>query len=434
MESLIVGDDEDVRSDKDSRARGSAKLDVEYRIRRRNDRELRWIARRARFVRAPDGKVLKMVGIVMDITSSKQRDAHTAALLSLGDRLRDAGSFAEATHHAVEALAEVFRVDRLGYATVDQNEGSFVVEAEHLAPGLLPIAGRHLLTELPSTLGMLADGGLVVVADALAEPSIAEDMPIFSELGARSLLMAPVLDHGRLEGVLFILHRKPRSWSKDEIEFSRRVADRTYATLERIEAEEHQHVLNHELSHRLKNTLAMVQAIASQTLRKTTAGEAVEAFMARIQALAKAHDVLLQESWSSARIYAVLERVLEVHADRPRFVLSGPDMRLGPKAGLSLSLIFHELATNAVKYGSLSTQSGMVEVRWSISVDGGDETFNLKWVEKGGPPVSEPKQKGFGSRLIQMGIAGTGTVSRRYDPNGFVAVFQLPMSVIRELV
>ncbi|MFC3636032.1 GAF domain-containing protein [Camelimonas fluminis] len=434
LESLIVGDDESARSDKDSRARGTAKLDVEYRIRRRNDRELRWIARRARFVRAPDGKVLKMVGVVMDITSSKQRDAHTAALLSLGDRLRDAGSFAEATHHAVEALAEVFRADRLGYATVDQNEGSFVVQAEHLAPGLLPIRGRHLLTELPSTLEMLADGELVVVADAVADARIAGDMPIFSELGARSFLMAPVLDRGRLEGVLFILHRKPRSWSRDEIEFARRVADRTYATLERIEAEEHQRVLNHELSHRLKNTLAMVQAIASQTLRKTTAGEAVEAFMARIHALAKAHDVLLQESWSSARIYAVLERVLEVHADRPRFVLSGPDMRLGPKAGLSLSLIFHELATNAVKYGSLSTQSGTVEVHWSIGADGGDETFNLKWIEKGGPPVSEPKQKGFGSRLIQMGIAGTGTVSRRYDPNGFVAVFQLPMSVIRELV
>lgn len=434
LEALVVDDDKGVHSNRDTRAHGAAKLDVEYRIRRKNDREVRWIARRARFVRAPDGKVVKMVGVVMDITGSRQRDAHTAALLSLGDRLRNAGSFSDATHHAVEALAEVFHVDRLGYATVDQNEGSFLVEAEHLAPGLLPITGRHLLTELPSTLEMLADGELVVAADAAAEASIAGDMPIFTELGARSFLMAPVLDRGCLEGVLFILHRKPRSWSRDEIEFARRVADRTYATLERIEAEEHQRVLNHELSHRLKNTLAMVQAIASQTLRKTVAGDAVEAFMARIQALAKAHDVLLQESWSSARIHAVLEKVLEVHAERARFRLSGPDIRLGPKAGLSLSLIFHELATNAVKYGALSVPGGTVHIDWNISAIAGDETFTLKWEEKDGPPVSEPTQKGFCSRLIRMGIAGTGKVSKRYDPSGFVAVFQLPMSVIRELV
>jgi len=434
LESLIVGDDESARSDKDSRARGTAKLDIEYRIRRKNDRELRWIARRARFVKASDGTVLKMVGVVMDITGSRQRDAHTAALLSLGDRLRNAGSFADATHHAVEALAEVFHVDRLGYATVDQNEGSFVVQAEHLGIGVLPITGRHLLTELPSTLGLLAGGEVVAVSDATREAGIAGDMPILSELAARALLMAPILDRSRLEGVLFILHRKPRSWSRDEIEFARRVADRTYATLERIEAEEHQRVLNHELSHRLKNTLAMVQAIASQTLRKTVAGDAVEAFMARIQALAKAHDVLLQESWSSARIHAVLEKVLEVHAERARFRLSGPDIRLGPKAGLSLSLIFHELATNAVKYGALSVSSGTVHIGWSISAIAGDETFTLKWEEKDGPLVSEPTQKGFGSRLIRMGIAGTGKVSKRYDPSGFVAVFQLPMSVIRELV
>ena len=200
-------------------------------------------------------------------------------------------------------------------------------------------------------------------------------------------------------------------------------------------AEAQQEILNRELSHRLKNTLAMVQAIAMQTLRNAADPMAArEALAARLIALGKAHDLLLTGEGESASLRAVLEGALAIHDDgRPgRFRLAGPPVPCGSRAALSLALMAHELATNAVKYGALRVPDGHVTLDWRI--DGPDApVLALRWQEHGGPRVVPPARRGFGSRLIERGLAGTvdGEVAMHYPPEGAVCTLTAPLAELQ---
>ncbi len=200
-------------------------------------------------------------------------------------------------------------------------------------------------------------------------------------------------------------------------------------------AEAHQEILNRELSHRLKNTLAMVQAIAVQTLRNAADPKAArDALVARLVALGKAHDILLTGQGESADLRAVLDSALAIHDDgRPgRFRLDGPPVPCGAPAALSLALMAHELATNAVKYGALRTSDGYVTLDWTIT-DPAAPVLALRWQEHGGPRVTPPTRKGFGSRLIERGLAGTvdGEVATHYPPEGVVCTLTAPLVELR---
>lgn len=198
---------------------------------------------------------------------------------------------------------------------------------------------------------------------------------------------------------------------------------------DRKAAESAQDLLNRELSHRLKNTLAMVQSIATQTLRNAPSlPVAQEALASRLIALGKAHDVLLAGHAESASVAAVAQGALDLHEDKPtRFQLSGPSLFIGPSAALMLGLVLHELATNAAKYGALSTASGHVTVKWCVTGEGDTANFRLEWTERGGPPVAPPIRKGFGSRLIERGMGG-GEVAIDYPPEGVTCTISVPLS------
>ncbi len=205
----------------------------------------------------------------------------------------------------------------------------------------------------------------------------------------------------------------------------------------RKRAEEHQRLLTGELQHRIKNTLAMVQAIASQTLRGATdLDEAREAFAARLISLGRAHDILTQASWTAAPIGEVVEGALSVHrqTDASRIRVSGPNVLLGAKSALSLALALHELATNAAKYGALSNADGFVDLRWHVIHEGELPRFYLTWSEQGGPPIlSPPTHRGFGSRLIERSFAvDAGEVKLTYAPTGLVCRLEAPFSAIQE--
>ena len=192
---------------------------------------------------------------------------------------------------------------------------------------------------------------------------------------------------------------------------------------DRKRAEAQQRVLARELSHRLKNTLAVVQSIAAQTLRSAPDIETARATLShRIQALSKAHEILLIGQRDAGSVEAILRSALEIHDPAGQITLSGPDLFVGPNAALSLALIAHELSTNAVKYGALSVPEGRVDVVWR-KVEGGDTgepSFELVWQERGGPPVVPPSRKGFGSRLVGIGLSrtGQGHVDLDYAPAG----------------
>ena len=197
----------------------------------------------------------------------------------------------------------------------------------------------------------------------------------------------------------------------------------------RIKAEADQQLLNEELSHRVKNMLAMVQAVAWQTLRGITEQAAVVAFRDRIQALSRAHDVLLQTSWAAAPLREVVNAVLGQISQIERLTIDGPEIMLGPRATLSISLLLHELATNAAKYGALACDTGRVAIVWFVDEAMQDLVFT--WREVGGPPAAEPSREGFGSRLIKAGLMGTGGVSLRFETVGFSAEMRAGLAQVQ---
>jgi PAS domain S-box-containing protein len=209
------------------------------------------------------------------------------------------------------------------------------------------------------------------------------------------------------------------------------VTDRKSAQFARDAAEKAQTVLNEELSHRMKNTFAMVLAIGTQTLRPIENQVPVAAFVQRIHALSTAHDILLAHGWLATGMADVVRTAVGAVAGLERFELTGPAVQLGPRATLSISLILHELTTNALKYGALSVAEGRVNLAWRL--DGSDEEPNLAvaWRETGGPEVAKPARSGFGSRLIRMGLLGTGGADVRYSARGVEADFKAPLAQVQ---
>jgi PAS domain S-box-containing protein len=206
---------------------------------------------------------------------------------------------------------------------------------------------------------------------------------------------------------------------------------------ERKQAEERQRLLMQELAHRVKNTLAVVQALSSQTLRGGgTITEMREAFTARLLALAQAHDVLMQGSWTEASMRALVDGAARMHGhgDTSRFRITGPDVMLGSKAALSFALILHELGTNAVKYGALATQAGHVAVTWQEDNQGSETRLRFRWQEIGGPTVTPPSRQGFGSRLIERSLTqGLGaSVQLAYLPEGVTLSLDAPLSALQQ--
>ena len=191
-------------------------------------------------------------------------------------------------------------------------------------------------------------------------------------------------------------------------------------------------LLNHELGHRLKNTLAMVQAIANQTLRRANSlPEAQASFEARLIALGKAQDVLVSEYWERAGLREVVDNALAPHIDTPhRFRIQGPELRLSSRCSLALSLALHELATNAAKYGALSVESGRIEVTWRVAGADPDAVLSLDWIESHGPLVVAPAQTGFGSVMIERSLGGyfKGRAKISYPPDGVRFALSAPVT------
>jgi two-component sensor histidine kinase len=207
--------------------------------------------------------------------------------------------------------------------------------------------------------------------------------------------------------------------------------DTVMETTPMMAAQVRSEILNKELLHRLKNTMSLVQSIAMQSLKTVPDRAPVETFLRRILALSKAHDVLQDQNWESGTIREVVTRMLSLHGGLDHFRLEGEDVRIDSSATLSLSLILHELATNAAKYGALSVPQGLVEIGWRVEHRADEAILHLWWRERGGPPVTPPSRRGFGSRLVGMGLAGAGTVERHYRPEGFEAEFRAPLKMLQ---
>jgi PAS domain S-box-containing protein len=198
---------------------------------------------------------------------------------------------------------------------------------------------------------------------------------------------------------------------------------------ERAVIEQQRTLLINELNHRVKNTLATVQGIASQTLRNAVnLDEARADFESRLLALSRAHDVLTRESWEGASLREIVVEAVapyrNTHEDRLH--LTGPDVRLAPQTALAFAMALQELATNAVKYGALSNQRGEIRIVWDVRPTATAAQLCLRWEERGGPPVVPPSRRGFGTRLIERGLARDidGEVRMEFAPAGLICMIE----------
>ncbi|WP_213775869.1 sensor histidine kinase [Bradyrhizobium sp. dw_78] len=202
-----------------------------------------------------------------------------------------------------------------------------------------------------------------------------------------------------------------------------------------IEAKQHeaadkiQRLILEELHHRIKNTLAMVGAIVSQSLRNVPGAEHAQyAIEGRLLALGQAHDLLLQARWTGADLGKVVRGATEAfdNPDMPKFTMAGPDVRLTSAAVTAIAMIFNELCTNTTKFGALSVPAGRVEI--ARTLDPKTQRLHLTWIERNGPSVRAPTKRSFGTRLIEtLGEQLKGDVHLTYEPSGFVYAFDMPL-------
>lgn len=198
-------------------------------------------------------------------------------------------------------------------------------------------------------------------------------------------------------------------------------------------AQQNAAMLIDELNHRVKNTLTTVQSIVTQAVRNSTDPLVIrKSIETRIAALSRSHDLLGREKWDGAGLDDLVREALEpfrvTHGNTERFSIEGENIRLSPKAALALGIAFHELATNAVKYGAFSNEAGSVSIKWTVAAKPDGQWLCLHWRESGGPPVTVPNRKGFGSRIIEQGLAHElkGKITLAFPPGGVVCTIDIP--------
>jgi two-component sensor histidine kinase len=202
---------------------------------------------------------------------------------------------------------------------------------------------------------------------------------------------------------------------------------------EREASDKLQKLILEELHHRIKNTLATVSAIASQSLRNVPGAEhAQHAIEGRLLALGRAHDLLLQARWTSADFGKVVCGATEAFddPDAAKFTIDGPTIPIASGAVIAIAMTLNELCTNTTKFGALSAPTGHVDIAWTLDTE--KQRVHLTWTERDGPPVQAPSRRSFGTRLIEtLGRQLKGDVKLTYDPSGFVYALDVPLASLK---
>jgi two-component system, chemotaxis family, CheB/CheR fusion protein len=335
-----------------------------------------------------EGKVVGVVNVLLDVgawTEGERATQHLAAIIESSDEAiisKDLNGIIQSWNGAAERL--------FGYSASE-------------------IVGKSILTIIPSD---RYDEETLIISRIRRGQRIEHYETVRKRkdgsLVDLSLTVSPVRDrNGRIVGASKI---------------ARDITERRQA--ERLK----EHLVN-EIKHRVKNTLSTVQAMAVQTFRKAPVEER-NMFVGRLHALADAHDVLTQRDWENVSLRDMAHRALKPFnaAKKARVSADGPDADVSPNRALLLAMLLHELGTNAVKYGALSNDTGIVNVVWSIDESNIARRLKLVWEERGGPRVTPPEHKGFGSRMIEHAIRGEQGVSEfRFDPQGLTCRIEMPV-------
>jgi two-component sensor histidine kinase len=289
--------------------------------------------------------------------------------------------------------------------------------------------------------------GMTIVPDLTEDPRFVGNPLVTGEPHLRfyagAVLRTP---DGVPLGALCVLDHMPRDLTEEQastltmlarqvmsqLELRRAIAVRDDVLEANRKFEQRQSLLVRELHHRVKNTLAAVQALVGATRRSTGSFDAFyRSFSNRITSLAKTHTLLTEDYWQTAPLREIALSELKPFAEsrRPRFMLIGPPVELSADLAVPVGMALHELTTNAICHGALSVPDGHVEVRWSVDEVEGVRKLHLEWRERGGPPVGEPQHQGFGTTLLQrvLPMQCKAEVEVQYDPQGLRFRMQAPL-------
>ena len=277
------------------------------------------------------------------------------------------------------------------------------LEVKHMIAELQQMVGKGVLAIVPkAAISTVADGSL----KSGTEPSAVQENLTAENDSLRLLLEQASIDAKAL------------------------LAQAGIEAEERVAADKLQKLILEELHHRIKNTLATVGAIATQSLRTATSFEhAQHAIEGRFAALGRAHDLLMQARWAHASLEQTVRAATEPFDGQGtgRFSIDGPDIAITSAAVIALAMTFNELCTNATKFGALSVPTGRVAIQWTVDTE--QQRLRLTWIEKGGPAVAQIRRKSFGTRMMgSLGLQLNGTVHLGYEPDGFVYALDAPLN------
>jgi two-component sensor histidine kinase len=378
-------------------AAGQRHFDCEVRLRGKDD-AIRWFWMRAELVMGPGGIPTRTLGVVIDVTDRKRIEEQLAEHQADLDAALKAGRLAFIDFdHSTRLFKPSARLNELyGYEaghvlTLEDVRARYHPEDAHKIAGwAAQYAADPGLTDWNWTFRLVMPDGAVRWVEGLGAYERAPDGTILRSRG----VLQDVTDRER--------------W------------------------EEHQRLLINELNHRVKNTLAIVQGLAQQSLRgDASPGAAFSRFEARLTALAAAHSLLTRSNWEDAALDQVARSAVDAATGEVgrRVRIGGPPVRVRPQTAVALSLALHELCTNAVKHGALEGGgAGGVDLTWTLS-DASPRVLRLAWREQGGPEVRRPEGKGFGRRLLEQGLARElgGVVTLSFEAAGVSCVIEAPL-------
>lgn len=370
--------------------------------------EIRFVASSALVERDADARPVRLIGVLLDVTDERRA---VEEMRRTSDLLRVIGETTPDPIWVRDAHGRFAFVNPALARLLGTDAAALIGETGESAEGVeraAQLEGHPQIAAFDSDLAVIGAGAPVVVEE--------EALPPFEHRRTYLVSKTPMRDErGRVTGLVCV--------GSD-------ISDRK-------RSEERQTLMVRELHHRVKNSLATVQAIANATARTATDIAAFrEAFNARIISLARTHTLLTENAWGVIPLRDLLEAELspyetapEPAGETPRVRLDGPDVALPSDVALSIGMAVHELTTNAVKYGALSTPAGRLAVAWSVVTRDGRRGLSFTWTESHGPPVSPPKRQGFGTRLLRHMLGGqfNSDVDMRFDPEGLVFTLSVPL-------
>ncbi|HEY6254632.1 MAG TPA: HWE histidine kinase domain-containing protein [Xanthobacteraceae bacterium] len=408
---------------------------VQYRLAPKPGAEERWIETLATVV-VEAGEPAKLIGICREVTDrarnhrelrvrAKQQEA-VARLGALA--LTDLG-LQRFFDDSVKTIAETLDVELVKILELVPGDAELLLRAgTGWRPGLVGTA--LVSTDRNSQAGYtLASGGPVIVENLPSEARFS-GAPLLGQHGIVSGLTIPIAGRdGRTYGVLGAHTTRRRSFSENDVSFMAAVANMIAGAIQRRELDQRHELMIRELRHRSGNLFAQILALFSQTAKSSkNLAELAPKFEARVLALANAHRLITEGGWKSASLTEILGPLLAPYLER--ISLAGPDVFLEPNATFGLSAAVHELATNAIKHGSLSVRAGRVEVRWSVQRTQQGWTLLFDWKERNGPPAKRYRRPGFGSKLIRTVVERqlNGQVRQSFGPKGMEVKLTMPLS------